>query len=182
MMLYNSVMMKKLLFIFACLALLVSCSAAPPDPNAITGLWKSRDQYSDTPRSLVVFYEHDGKYYGRMIGTYDADGNFNDTISEQKDKAKGVVGNPPYCGMDFVYDLKPLTSNENRYRGKIVDPEKGNVYNVEIWRDGNRLMVRGELWIFGKTIPWVEGSTHELPKGFSMSQIKSFVPVIPKVE
>ena len=82
--------------------------------------------------------------------------------------------------MDFVYDLVPLTSNEHRYRGKILDPEKGNVYNVEVWRDGNRLMVRGELWIFGKTIPWTEGTASELPKGFSMSKIKSFVPVIPE--
>ena len=84
-------MKKTLFFIFTCLSLLVSCSAAPPDPNAITGLWKSRPKL-DTPRSLVAFYEYKGKFYGRMLGTYDADGNFNDTILEQKDKATGVVG------------------------------------------------------------------------------------------
>ena len=174
--------MKRLLFLLACVTMFQSCSAPAPSNSSdgITGLWKSRDQYSDKPRSLVAIYEYDNKYYGRMIVTYDDNGKVNDSILNPKDKAPGIVGNPPYCGMDFVYNV--VKKDGNQYRGSIVDPKKWKVYNVELWRKGNNLMVRGELWIFGKTIPWPQASEKDLPKGFSMSDIKKFVPVVPKVK
>ena len=158
-----------------------SCSA--PAQQGITGLWKSRDQNSDKPRSLVAIYEYEGKYYGRMLATYNDDGTINDTICEKKDNAPGVVGNPPYCGMDFVYNLKQKEVNGeliDKYRGKVIDPEKGKVYNAEVWRQGEVLIFRGELWIFGKNIPWKKASISDLPKGFSMRDIKHFVPIVPK--
>ena len=85
--------------------------------------------------------------------------------------------------MDFVYDVKKEENKggeNDKYKGKIIDPEKGKVYDAEFWLSGNDLIVRGELWIFGKNIPWHKASTEDLPKGFSMSDIKHFVPVIPK--
>lgn len=146
--------------------------------NDITGLWKSTDGKSDNPRSLVAIYKYEGKYYGRMLATYDAEGKFKDTILEQKGRADGVVGNPPYCGMDFVYDVR--SASNNRYKGKIIDPEKGNVYNVELWLRGDDLIVRGKLWIFGKNITWIKATEADLPQGFQMSDIQHFVSVIPE--
>ncbi|MES2199893.1 MAG: DUF2147 domain-containing protein [Chlamydiota bacterium] len=176
--------MIKTLFLtlFCAVLVLVSCSTETKQED-ITGLWKSRDQHSDKPRSLVAVYKYKDKYYGRMLATYDDNGNIKDTIIEKKDKATGVVGNPPYCGMDFVYDVqKEEDSSEDKikYEGKIIDPEKGKVYDAELWLDGNDLIVRGEIWIFGKNIPWHKASKKDLPKGFSMGDIKDFVPVIPQ--
>ena len=164
------------------MAVLFSCSGETPQ-QGIAGLWKSRDQHSDKPRSLVAMYEYEGKFYGRMLATYDDNGQIKDTILEKKNLATGVVGNPPYCGMDFVYNLKPEENDGDgpqKYRGKIIDPEKGNVYNAEVWISGENLILRGELWIFGKNIPWHKASKADLPKGFSMGDIKHFVPVVPK--
>lgn len=163
-----------------------SCSSTTTEQeDGITGLWKSRDQDSDQSRALVVIYKYDDMYYGRMLATYDDEGQFNDTILEQKDKAPGVVGNPPYCGMDFIYNVKREESNgeeDDKYKGKIIDPEKGKVYDAEFWLDGDTLIVRGELWIFGKNIPWQKASAEDLPKGFSLSSVKNFVPVIPQTK
>lgn len=168
---------------FACL--FQSCSmfnkVGPDEEGGIIGLWKSRDQHSEKPRSLVAIYRYQGKYYGRMLATYDDNGKIKDTILEKKDKAPGVVGNPPYCGMDFIYNVEK-EEDEDRYKGKIIDPEKGNVYDAEFWREGNVLIVRGEVWIFGQNIPWQMASKKDLPEGFKMSEIKSFVPVIPIVQ
>lgn len=175
-------MKKLLLLVLACLTF--SCSSTV-EQEGITGLWKSRDQDSDEPRALVVIYKYHDMYYGRMLATYDEEGQFSDTILEQKDKAPGVVGNPPYCGMDFIYNVKREGSNGeeyDKYKGKIIDPEKGKVYTAEFWLDGDQLIVRGELWIFGKNIPWQKASTADLPKGFSMSEVKKFVPVIPNTK
>jgi uncharacterized protein (DUF2147 family) len=177
--------MKRVLAIFFGMALLLFSCSTETQTEDIIGLWKSRDQKSDRPRSLVAIYKYGDMYYGRMLATYDDQGNINDTILEQRDRAPGVVGNPPYCGMDFIYDLKLEEDSEEdnpKYRGEIIDPEKGKIYKAELWRDGARLIVRGELWIFGKNIPWQMASKEDLPKGFSMKDISKFVPEIPEVE
>lgn len=180
-------MMKWLLSVIFCAILtLTSCSTnteLEPAPNDIRGLWKSRDQKSAKPRSLVAIYKYNDVYYGRMLATYDDEGNIADTIFKQEGRAPGVVGNPPYCGMDFVYNIqKQRNSDEDnpKYKGKIIDPQKGNVYNVEVWLDGERLIIRGKLWIFGKNIPWYKASVEDLPKGFSMKDIQQFVPEVPR--
>ncbi len=177
-------MMKVLLGVVFALGIVVSCSTSSSadfvDEGGITGLWKSRDEKSDTPRALVAIYKYQDKYYGRMLATYDEEGNIKDTILEQKEKAPGVVGNPPYCGMDFVYDVES-EGGSDKYKGKIVDPEKGHVYKAEFWRAGDDLIVRGELWVFGKNIPWPRATEKDLPKGFKMEEINKFVPVIPQV-
>ncbi|MEN9343378.1 MAG: hypothetical protein RLZZ453_165 [Chlamydiota bacterium] len=168
------------LFLFLGALILFSCSTSWK-PEGITGLWNSRDQDSDKPRALVAIYKYQDQYYGRMLATYDDEGKIKDTIFEQKGRAPGVVGNLPYCGMDFIYNVKKKGDNDEKYRGKIIDPEKGKVYNAELWIEGDDLIVRGELWIFGKNIRWYKASQEDLPKGFSMNKIKDFVPVIPQV-
>jgi len=166
-------------FLSTFFALFFSCSNVS-QPNGIIGLWKSRDQESDKPRSLVAIYKYQNMYYGRMLATYDENGNIKDTLLEKKEKAPGIVGHPPYCGMDFVYEVKK-EEGKDRYKGKIVDPEKGKIYDLELWREGDHLVVRGELWIFGKNIPWSPASYQDLPKGFSKSELKKFVPVVPQI-
>lgn len=171
-------MMKNFLRILFCGFLIFLASSLHAE-DGIVGLWKSRDQKSDKPRSLVAIYQYQGKYYGRMLATYDDDGEIKDTILKKRDKATGVVGHPPYCGMDFVYNVRK-EEGSHKYRGKIIDPQKGKVYTIELWTRGETLILRGEMWIFGKNIPWQKASIRDLPKGFSMEEIKNFVPVVPK--
>lgn len=168
-------MTKFLLSILLCATWILPCCATSAD---ITGLWKGRDGKSENPRSLVAIYKYEDKYYGRMLATYDDEGKFRDTILEQKGRADGIAGNPPYCGMDIVYDVK--AGKNDKYKGKIIDPSKGNVYNVELWIRGDDLIVRGKVWIFGKNITWSKASEEDLPDGFKMSEIQHFVSVIPK--
>lgn len=176
-------MKKLLLFILFCVTfILTGCSNKPSEPeppNSIVGLWKSTDQHSDKPRALVAIYNYQGEYFGRMLATYDDKGRMQDTIKEQKSRAPGVVGNPPYCGMDFIFSVVPDEDGE-KYEGNIIDPEEGKIYDAELWRDGADLIVRGKVWIFGKNMTWHPASKQDLPRGFSMNDIKDFVPVIPE--
>lgn len=169
--------MVKSLLTFLYLLTLFSCSSNW-EQEGIMGLWKSRGPNSDKPRALVAIYKYQDAYYGRMLATYDDDGNIKDTIFQQKEKAPGVIGNPPYCGMDFIYDVTRM-NNEDKYKGTIIDPQKGKVYDAEFWLSGEDLIVRGKVWIFGKNILWSKASKENLPKDFSMNDIKDFVPVIP---
>src|SRR5579862_2416541 len=175
-------MIKAILAVLFCVTvILVSCTTSQKE--GITGLWYCTDHKSDKIRSLVAIYQYEDLYYGRMLATYDEEGNFNDTILEKEDRAPGVVGNPPYCGLDFIYEVKEKESTRDgnpRYKGKIMDPQKGKVYTVQLWLDGNDLIVRGELFIFGKNIRWLRASKQDLPKGFSMREIDRFVPEVPE--
>jgi uncharacterized protein (DUF2147 family) len=176
-------MTKTLFSLLSCIAFIFYSCSKQENTEGITGLWYSTDEKSSQIRCLVAIYPYQGSFYGRMLVTYDDNGNVTDTILEQKDKAPGIVGNPPYCGLDFIYNVKEEeTDNDGnpKYKGKIVDPEKGKEYNVELWRDGEDLIVRGELWIFGKNIRWLPAPKKALPKGFSYSQIKKFTPKIPE--
>lgn len=174
--------MKKI-YVTAIFTFLTLFSCTTPSSGDITGLWEVKDQHSNKPQGLVVIYKYHSKFYGRMLATYDAQGNIKDSIVEKKEKAPGVVGSPPYCGMDFIYNLqeeKDTKRGHSIYGGKILDPEKGKVYTVEIWREKNNLVVRGELFIFGKDILWPRAYDKDLPKGFSINSVNHFVPTIPR--
>jgi hypothetical protein len=177
-------MMKTLFsFLFCICLILYSCSSKEEEQEGITGLWYSTDDKSSDIRCLVAIYPYQGLFYGRILETYDEQGNVNDTILEQKSTAPGVLGNPPYCGLDFIYNVKENTVTKDgitKYKGKIMDPEKGKDYTVRIWLDGEDLIVRGELWIFGKNIRWYRAPKEALPKGFSYKEIKNFTPHVPQ--
>jgi uncharacterized protein (DUF2147 family) len=178
-------MIKYLLAFLSCLILILYSCTTKEENEGIKGLWYSTDQKSSEIRCLVAIYEYQGIYYGRMLVTYDGQGNVTDNILEQKNRAPGIVGNPPYCGLDFIYNVKEnetRNDGEPKYKGKIVDPEKGKEYTVEIWRDGDDLIVRGELWIFGKNIRWLRAPKKALPKGYSFRKIDQFVPEVPQTD
>lgn len=143
----------------------------------ISGFWKSLD---DDGKAQCIFgvYEHEGTYYGRIIGTYDDDGTMADTIYKPLSRAEGVVGNPFTCGLDILYGLYDSGIS---FKGKIIDPTKGNVYNCEVWLQNNQLIVRGKVLIFGKNITWYPTTAKDFPKGFKLPDMKTFTPSIPQV-
>lgn len=146
----------------------------------IVGYWKSIDDQTGKAQSIVAIYEYLGKYYGRIIATFDDTGKVDDTIYAPKDRAPGVVGNPYYAGLDIIYDLQ---KDESRYsNGKIMDPEEGKVYNAELWTEDGNLIVRGEIWLFGRNQTWVPATDQDFPAGFKKPDLSKLVPSIQKVK
>lgn len=167
-------MLKTFLFSLMCL---VNIFAAAK----IEGLWMVMDDKTNKPGCVVSIYPYEGKYYGRILGIYD-DHNINEfygTIDNPKKRAPGIKGQPYYSGLDLIWDMKAAGS---KYVGKIVDPRSGSVYNAEIWRQGKDLIVRGKLWIFGRSQTWLPLDKNKLPKDFKMPEIDKFVPVIPRAK
>jgi len=146
--------------------------------DEITGFWKSINEETGKAQCIVAIYEYEDKFYGRIIGTYDDNQKMNETIYTPKERAPGVIGNPFYCGLDIIWDL---IDNGISYKGKILDPQKGNVYNSELWIEGQDLIVRGKLLFFGRNQKWVAARDSDFPAGFKKPNIETFVPVIPKV-
>lgn len=147
--------------------------------ESIVGFWKTVDENSGRPQSIVGIYEYQGKYYGRLLATYNENGKIDDTIYKPKDRAPGVVGHPYYAGLDIIWNL---TSKGNKLtNGHILDPQKGKIYGAEMWLLNNNLIVRGKLLIFGRNQTWLPVADNEFVGDFKKPNLKTFVPSIPRV-
>jgi len=147
----------------------------------ITGYWKTIDDQTGKPQSLVAIYPYHDKYYGRILLTYDDNGKVADTIYQAKEKAPGIIGEPYYAGMDIIYDL---VKKEGKYTdGKIVDPQKGSVYDAELWLNKKKdLVVRGELLFFGENQIWIKANENDFPPNFKKPDLQNMTPTIPQVK
>ncbi|MDE3055285.1 MAG: DUF2147 domain-containing protein [Verrucomicrobiota bacterium] len=159
------------------LLLAVSCFAR--ESTDIDGFWKTVNEEGVT-QCVVAVYSYDGMHYGRIIGSYDENGKFSDTIWAPKKRAPGMEGDPYYSGLDLIWFL---VDSGAKCKGKIVDPEHGKIYNAELWvgENGN-LVVRGKLLFFGRSQEWLPAGKSDFPKGFVMPKTKDFVPVIHAVK
>lgn len=144
----------------------------------IVNFWKTIDEKTNQAQSIVAIYEHDGKYFGRIILTLDEDGKSTDNIYHPKEKAPGVEGHPYYSGLDIIWNLEK--EGDKYTNGKILDPQKGKIYNAEAWLENGDLIVRGELLIFGRNQKWPLAKDSDFPEGFKKPDLKSFTPKIPK--
>lgn len=148
----------------------------------ILGLWKIIDDKTDKPTAYVLLYMNGGKLYGRMMATIDKEsGLIEDTILTKTKKADALAGDPPNCGLDFVYEMQ---AKGRDWRGSIIDPADGKAYDCTIKRDGNKLIVRGSLkgtgGLLGRNQTWILANLGEFPPNFELPDSKSFVPVIPR--
>jgi uncharacterized protein (DUF2147 family) len=164
--------MKKFILGLLCLLSFTSAWAAAD----IVGFWKTVDDKTGKAQSVVAIYQYKNDYYGRMIGSYNADGVMDDTIYTPKVRATALPGEPYYSGMDFIWALDKRGSV---YKGEILDPEHGDVYKAEVWVDQGNLIVRGKLMMFGRNQTWPPATKKDFPAGFKMPDTSKFVPVAP---
>lgn len=155
--------------------LLMFCSAL--SAQNVEGFWKRINAETGNTQCVISIYKHQGKYYGRIIGTFDAEGKMKENLYFPEDRAEKVTGSPYYCGMDLLWDLQ---ENGEKYKGKIVDPTSGKIYNASIWNKAGNLIIRGELFFFGKNEVWYPIEEGDFPQDFNKPDLTQFIPVIPE--
>jgi len=118
--------------------------------QSVIGKWKTIDDETGKPKSVVEIYEKSGKIYGKVVEILEAE-NKNKVCVE----CSGEDKNKPILGMIII---KGLVKNGSEYSsGKILDPKNGNLYKCFITLDGNdKLKVRGYIGVslFGRTQYW----------------------------
>lgn len=144
----------------------------------ISGFWKTINEQGEA-QCIIAVYEYDNVYYGRIIGSYDENGVMDDSIYAPKKRAPGVMGEPFYSGLDIIWGLVDVGV---KFKGKILDPEKGNVYNSELWIDNGNLVVRGKYLMFGRSQTWFPAADADFPKGFKKPDLSALVPSVPEVK
>lgn len=136
--------MKIVLALFFYLSFFTSYGQSP------IGVWKTVDDATMEEKSNVTIYEENGKLFGKITKILSA---APDSICEE---CPGDKKGKPVMGLVIIEDLKP----DDGYwkRGKIMDPENGNVYGCSIWIEDDKpdqLKVRGKHWTgFYRTQTW----------------------------
>lgn len=119
------------------------------------GIWKTIDDETNKPKSLVQIYEQNGKLYGKVIKLFREPGEEQDPVCDECDE-----DDPRYkkrvIGMVILEDLEP-DGKDAWSDGEILDPANGSVYGCNIELQGaNKLKVRGFIGfsLLGRTQYW----------------------------
>lgn len=135
--------MSRMLILF----LLISISVNSQD---IFGKWRTIDDQTNEPKSIVNIYEQEGKVYGKIIDIYkESDKN---ALCE---KCEGDEYNEPVMGLVIIKEL----TKEGAYfkNGTIFDPERGKKYTCRIALNEDNpdvLEVRGYIAFMYATQYW----------------------------
>ncbi len=140
--------MNRTIFILSAIILFPSGLQAQVD---ITGKWKTIDDNTNEPRSIVEIYQKNGEYFGNIIKIFTKLGEDPDPICEE---CTDYRKNKKVIGMEIISSMK---KDEDVFSGgKILDPEDGNSYRCKMWLDNEgNLKVRGYLFFFHRTQTWL---------------------------
>ncbi|MFC1887325.1 DUF2147 domain-containing protein [Candidatus Cloacimonadota bacterium] len=117
------------------------------------GKWKTIDDETGEPKSIIEIWEENGMLYGRIEFLFlEPDEDPNPLC----DKCTGELKDQPVLGMVILKDLKQ--SGQQWKGGTILDPDNGKTYKckIEVIEEGKRLKVRGFIGVslLGRTQYW----------------------------
>ncbi len=137
------------------LGLLVLLSQAFAESGSALGLWKTIDDRTGKPRSLVRITEVNGKLQGKIEQIlFRPDEQDHNPLCKE---CNGALHNQPIIGMTI---LSGLSQDGDEYNGgQILDPKNGKTYRCKLaLKDqGAKLDVRGYIGIslLGRTQTWL---------------------------
>ncbi len=141
--------MTRILFILAML-FFAPLSFANDSP---VGLWKTIDDKTQKPRSIVRIVEENGEFKG-IVEKGLVEGESPDRVCDKCDPPRK---NQKILGMTFMWGLKKDGSEFKG--GEILDPDNGKIYKckMKLVDSGKKLDVRGYIGIslIGRTQTWL---------------------------
>ena len=120
----------------------------------ITGLWKTIDDETNQPKSIVKIYIQDGKLYGDVVKLFRKEGEDPDPICDKCDEDDPRY-NQKITGMTIITDMEYQKDDNEWEDGEIMDPKKGKVYDCKLWVEDGKLQVRGYVLFFHRTQEWL---------------------------
>ncbi|HET6438355.1 MAG TPA: DUF2147 domain-containing protein [Anaeromyxobacter sp.] len=140
----------------ALLAALPLAALAAPTQTPV-GKWRTIDDASGKPKSVVAIWEEGGKLFGKVDQLLDPK---PDDPDPKCTKCQGELKDQRILGMRIMWDFRPDASDNTKWSGgRILDPDNGKVYRCTLTpaEDGNKLLVRGYVGIpvLGRTQTWI---------------------------
>lgn len=126
--------------------------------TSIVGLWKTIDDETGKPKSLVRITEANGEYQGKiekLFRTPDQDQN------PKCEKCEDARKDQPFIGLTVITGMKK--DKEGEYSGgQILDPNNGKIYKSKMsLKEDGKLDMRGYVGMpmLGRTQTWVREET-----------------------
>ena len=171
--------MKRLVVIALVLGIGAGWTARARAADApITGFWRTIDDKTGYPRSIVRLYDCGEALCGRIVALY-TDGEVSETILAPERVASKVKGNPKVAGLDIIWSLK--RDGDEYKSGRIMDPQAGRSYSATIRRDAanaDQIKVRGSIGPVGRTQTWHAVQAADLPAELRDLDVSGWEPVI----
>jgi uncharacterized protein (DUF2147 family) len=135
------------------ITLILFSSAMVPTTPAITGKWKTIDDETGKPKSIVQLYKKNGKLYGKILKLFRGPNEEQNPLCKE---CEGAKHNKPIIGMVIVNGLE---YDDGEWEGDdgILDPNNGKVYDCKMWIEDdepNILNVRGYISFLYRTQTW----------------------------
>ena len=148
--------MKKLFMLVALGLFFVTGSALAQNRADVIRLWKTIDDETNKPKSIVQLYEENGKLYGKVIKLFREPGEEQNPVCDECDDDDPRY-NKPVIGMQIITDMEWDDDDGEWEDGEILDPANGSVYDCQLWidEDTGNLRVRGYLYFLYRTQTWL---------------------------
>jgi uncharacterized protein (DUF2147 family) len=130
-------------------------SSGVAQDTSIVGKWKTIDDKTGNPKSIVQIYEKNGKFYGKITKLFIKEGDDpNPTCKDCPDD--DARKDQPIIGMEIIKDL--VLDDDEYSGGTILDPKKGEgkIYTCKLWIKESKLQVRGYIAFFFRTQTWLK--------------------------
>ncbi|HTN66754.1 MAG TPA: DUF2147 domain-containing protein [Burkholderiaceae bacterium] len=149
-------MIKALLLAVSATIALAPLAAVAQQKSAV-GLWKTIDDHSGKPKSLIRISEADGEYRGKIEKLFREP---NEDQNPKCDKCEDARKDQPIIGMTILTGMKQEQKDSGEYSGgQILDPAEGKVYKskMALADGGKKLNVRGYIGVplLGRTQTWL---------------------------
>ncbi len=118
--------------------------------QTIVGKWKTIDDETGKPKSIVEIYQKGNEYFGKVVKLFRAQSEDQDPVCDKcTDDRKGKK----IIGLEIVRSLK---KDGTEYKdGSIMDPKNGKTYDAKLWLEGGNLKVRGYILFMYRTQTWL---------------------------
>ncbi|MDH5680005.1 MAG: DUF2147 domain-containing protein [Spirochaetota bacterium] len=122
---------------------------ASPTDN-VEGCWRNIDDKTKKIKSKICLWIDDNnKLHGYIKELY------NPKVPNPLcKKCPGKDKNKPVIGLVIVWNMRK--GSDAWTGGSILDPENGKTYDCKIWREGDKLKVRGYIAFFFRTQTWIK--------------------------
>lgn len=139
-----------LMVVVAVAAYSANVVAAEPSP---AGLWKTIDDDTGQPKSLVRIIDVNGELKGTVEKVFSPPAKSPDPVC---DKCEGDRKDKPVIGMTIMWGLRK-TDDFVWSGGEILDPANGKTYRckVTVIEGGKKLQMRGYVAFFFRTQTWL---------------------------
>jgi uncharacterized protein (DUF2147 family) len=138
----------------ACTPRLRAAAGAEKSKDSPVGRWKTVDDVTGKPKSVVTIWEEHGKLYGRVQKLVDPDPKNPNPVCED---CTGEKKGKPVVGLKILWDLQK--DGDGWSGGTILDPANGKTYKclISLEEGGTKLKVRGFIGvsILGRTQYWL---------------------------